>query len=106
MQNLTLPIGTYVRATINPQQADGDPAPLDGPVTVTVLSGEVLAMLENGDLVISAPHSIPEGVAVVRVSADVRLGEGVRELAELVNVQVVEEATTFGLNFGDPQDLE
>lgn len=106
MYTISLPVGTYVIATVNPRQADDDPAELDGPVTAEVLSGDVLVSVDDDQITISAPHSISEGTAQVRVSADVRLGEGVRELDEIININLVEEAVTFGLTFGEPIGLE
>lgn len=99
---LLIPTGTSVVCTFNPKEPDGEPAELDGMPSISMESGGEfvsLSVMEDGSFTLGG---VAEGEAVVLVSGDVRMGDGVRILEERILVTVSDEASTFGLEFSLP----
>lgn len=95
-----------VEITVQPLDAFGNPAPLDGPPTFTSSDESILTVdhpqLEG--LTAVARTVGPTGVVQVTVSADVRLGPEVVTLSGTLDIQVEPgEAVTLGIIAGAPR---
>ena len=87
-----------VQATVKPQTAAGNPAPIDGAVSYNSSNTDAASIDESGLIIATGV-----GIAQITASFDADLGEGVRtiELSGVIEV-VAAEATTGVLEFGEP----
>ena len=92
-----------VLVTLAPQTAAGNPATLDGAPVWTLASGD--ATIEVAEDGLSATLISGEvGNSQFTVTADADLGEGVVELADVVDLAVVSaEASALGLTAAEPE---
>lgn len=91
--------------TLDPRDAKGHPAALDGAPSWTVADPTV-ATVEVADDGLSAVV-VAQGVGVTQVNvvADAKIGPEVKELAGVLEVQVsAAEAVTLGISASTPED--
>lgn len=90
-----------VAVNVTPKTAAGNPAQIDGDITIEVIEGDVtLEVAEDGTKYVV---SGAEGTSKVRVSADADLGEGVQTIEEVADIIVVPAgASNLGIGFGEP----
>lgn len=95
-----------VKVTANPTTSSGKPAALDGPLTVTVASGDGTVGQDPAE-----PNSFYAisgdgvGTTVYSVSGDADLGAGVVAIEDSVQLEVSgAQAAAFGLVSGSPED--
>jgi hypothetical protein len=86
------------RITLSPTTSKGNPAELDGPAEFVVESGDIAVEPgEDGRSAIIRSGGV--GQSTLRVRADADLGEGVRHIEVVVNVDVVApQAEDLGIN--------
>ena len=94
-----------IKVTAQPTTAAGNPAALDGPLTVEVVSGDGTfsqdAAEPNAFYAISGSGL---GQTVYRVAGDADLGEGSVLIEDLVTLDVSgAQAAAFGLSAGAPE---
>lgn len=94
-----------VPITATPMTASGRPAQVDGPLRITVQSGEGTFLQNPGEpLVFRVVSSDTPGTTEYLVEADADLGEGVRLIQDTVTYTVTSEtASSFGLAAGSPE---
>lgn len=95
-----------VPVTASPVTAGGAPAQVDGPLRITVQSGEATfeAPTPEAPLTFKAVSGPNPGTSVFLVEADADLGDGVRLIQDLVTYEVSgAEAASFGLVAGAPE---
>jgi len=92
-----------ILVTVIPVTAAGIPAPLDGPVVVTVEAGDgtVVSVTDTSFYVVSG--DVP-GMITYLVSADANLGEGVETISDFISLTVEgAKAINLGLVAGVPE---
>jgi hypothetical protein len=91
-----------VPVTATPVTASGNPAQIDGALTVTVQSGDGTVLQDPAfPLVFRAVSGAVGGVTVYAVSADADLGAGVVTISDTVTYNVTSaSAASFGLAAG------
>lgn len=94
-----------VALSIEPKTAAGNPARLDGVPVWSVSDAEFLTLEVAPDgLSAVATTTGKLGVCQIQVTADADLGDGVRELTALLDIQLVAaEAVTLGIVAGTPE---
>lgn len=93
-----------VKLTIAPKTAAGNPAPIDGIPLWNVSDSSVLTLDVAPDGLSAYAISNSVGTSQINVVADADLGEGVREIASVLDIQVVNaEAVSLGIISGDPE---
>lgn len=94
-----------VTLSIQPLTQAGNPAKVDGKPVWSVSNPELISISESEDgLSVVASTVGPLGSAQVSVSADADLGEGVRELFSILDVEVIAaEAVSLGIVAGTPE---
>lgn len=105
--SLTLSVLQEVTADIQPVDARGNPAPVDG-VPVWSVSDPAILSVRVSDNGLSAVITPTGGLgnAQVTVTADARLGEEVRAIVGTGDLTVVAaEASALRLAFGVPTDI-
>lgn len=92
-------------ATLIPKTAAGNPAKVDGVPAWSVSDPTILGMVVADDGMSAVLTALgPLGSSQVSVIADADLGDGVRQITTVDEVQVVAaEATTLGITFGTPE---
>lgn len=106
--SLILPIDRVVTLSIQPVDAAGNPAPVDGaPVWNVSDTGLVtVTPTEDGLSAVLVPTGAL-GNAQISVTADALLGEEVRELTGLLDVQIVGgEAVALSIGVGELRRVE
>lgn len=96
-----------VLVKVAPVSAAGNPAKVDGAVAWMVSDDSVLSVkkLDEFGLEVEVVTTGKVGAAQVKVVADADLGEGVKELVGLLDVEVVAgEAVTMEVTPGVPSD--
>ena len=104
MLDLTITNEQKIKVTVNPVTEAGNAVALDGPIVVAVSSGDgtfevqpdgISAYLISGDL---------PGDTVYTISGDADLGEGVINVADVVNLHVEgAQAAALGLTVDEPE---
>lgn len=97
---LQIPRNSSGILAINPTDADGEPAVIDGEPTFT-LANEDFGSITVVDGVATFASLDLEGTVDLTVSADVRAGSGINTLSETHQIVVADEATTLGVSFED-----
>ena len=94
-----------VPITAAPVTASGGPATVDGPLRVTVVSGDGTVLQDPGTpLVFRAVSGSGGGDTVYRVQADADLGGGETLIEDTVTLTVTSaSAASFGLSAGAPE---
>lgn len=94
-----------VTLAIQPLTAGGNPATVDGVPAWSVSDETVLSIVVAEDgLSAVVTTAGPVGTSQVSVSADADLGEGVKTITGLLDVEVVgAEAATLAINTGTPE---
>lgn len=94
-----------VPVTATPRTASGRPAQVDGPLRVTVQSGDGTVLQDPATpLVFRAVSGDAPGVTEYLVEADADLGAGTTLIQDTVTLTVTSEtATNFGLAGGTPE---
>lgn len=92
-----------VRLTAVPVTATGNPAPLDGPVSFSVISGDsTVNVLDN--LTAELVSGVTPGDTTYLVEADADLGAGVETISDTVLMHVEgARAANLGLSLGVPE---
>lgn len=94
-----------VSVSLEPKTQAGNPARVDGIPTWEVSDANILDLVVSPDglnAVVTAKG--PLGKSQISVKADADLGEGLREITTIDEVEVVAaEAVTLGLKFGTPE---
>lgn len=95
-----------VELSISPTSAAGNPAPLDGAPVWSSSDESVLVVTASEDgLSAVAVTTGKLGRAQVNVSADADLGEGVKTITGVLDVEVrVSEAVSLAVSAGSPTD--
>lgn len=95
-----------VELSINPTSAAGNPAPVDGAPVWTSSDETVLTVTASEDgLSAVAVTTGKLGKAQVNVSADADMGEGVKTITGVLDVEVrVSEAVSLAVTAGTPTD--
>lgn len=92
-----------VALSIQPLDQYGNPAKVDGPAVWQVSDPLVGAVTTMGELTAEFVSGEGMGVCQVSVSVDADLGEGVRQITGVLDVQVEpSEAVTVGIVAGVP----
>ena len=92
-----------VTFSIAAKTAAGNPAPLDGPASVTSSDEAVAVVVMNEDGVSGVVRAVGPGVAQIFATADADLGDGVRPLEFSGAIEVVQaEAEVAEFTFGEP----
>ncbi len=95
-----------VSVRLNPVTATGKPASLDGPASFEISSpsGTASVVPDADGLGASLVSGDVAETAVVSVTADADLGEGVVTISETINLIVTDPlASSFGLVVGTPE---
>jgi hypothetical protein len=94
-----------VPVTATPRTAAGNPAQVDGALTVTVQSGDGTVEQDPlTPLVFKAVSGANPGTTVFLVEADADLGSGVQTISDTVELTVTSAtAANFGLAAGTPE---
>lgn len=103
--NVTLTNEEQVTVTAAPVTSTGRPASLDGPLRVSVISGEG-TFLQDPDLptIVVLVSSDNPGDTSYLIEGDADLGEGVTLIQDVVTAQVVgAQAAALGLVVGTPE---
>jgi len=97
---VTIDNESKIEVTLAPATASGNPAPLDGVPSWSVIEGDAtLEVSEDGLSCFLVSGEV--GNSVIEVSADADLGEGVRSLTDTIDLAVVSaEASALGLSVG------
>lgn len=92
-----------IKITVNPVTAAGKPAPLDGPVTVTVQGGEgTVAMVDDKSFYVVSGDN--PGDTSYLVSGDADIGAGVETIQDIIILHVAgAKAASFGMVAGAPE---
>lgn len=100
--NITCDTASQVPVTCAPKAASGKPAPVDGPIKVTVLSGSGTVVQDAADpLTFKARSGDTPDTTEYLVEADADLGEGVVTISDTVTaVFTSETAVAIGLVAG------
>lgn len=95
----------FVVASIAPKTAKGNPGLLDG-IPVWASSNPAVADVQPSvDGLSCKVVAVAAGDAQISVTADVDLGEGVKDLTDTGNVTVTPgETVSLGISFGTPAD--
>lgn len=106
--SLTLSVTQEVAVSIQPVDARGNPAPVDGVPAWAVSDGALLSLAVSDDGLSAVVTALgPVGVAQVTVTADARLGEEVREIVGTLDVTLVAaEAVALKLVPGVPTEQQ
>jgi hypothetical protein len=104
MLNVSCTTAEKVPITANPQTGSGQPAQLEGPLTVTVESGDGSVEQDpSTPLEFNAVSGSVAGDTVFLVQGDADLGAGVVTIEDRVTLTVTEEsASAIGLVAGPP----
>lgn len=94
-----------VPITLAPLTEGGNPAPIDGLPTITVLSGDATFSQDPAEPLVFRVVSGPgAGTSEFRVDADADLDGDVRTISDTVTLTVTSaEAATLGLSAGAPE---
>lgn len=94
-----------VPVTATPVTAAGNPAPVDGALRVTVVSGDGTVLQDPATpLAFKAVSGPSAGVTVYRVEADADQSAGEVLISDTVELTVTsEQAASFGLSAGAPE---
>jgi hypothetical protein len=93
-----------IKITANPVTAAGSPASLDGPLRVTLLSGDAGAEVDPADPLSVIFTSGAPGDSTFLVEGDADLGAGQQLLQETVTYHVAGAlAANFGFVVGQPE---
>lgn len=95
-----------VRLEVNPLNKAGNPAKIDGDPVWSSSDPSIITIEATPDpKVVFAVTTGTLGLAQVNVKADADLGAGVREIASVLDVEVIaSEAVTLGIQAGTPED--
>ena len=103
MLEVTITNEQKVLITASPQTAAGNPAPIDGVLNVTVISGDSLAV-PNDALSFYLVSSDTPGDTTFLVEADADLGEGAVLIQDTITLHVNGAlAASFGLSAAAPE---
>lgn len=96
-----------VRLSISPKTAHGHEAAVDGAPTWTSSNPDVATVApETGDAKKAVVLGVGIGSAQIVVSADADLGDGVRAISGVLDIEVVAaEAVSLGIVAGTPEEL-
>ena len=101
---LTITSEQKVTVTANPVTAAGNPAPIDGALVVTVVSGDATVVQDPATPLSFTLVSGVAGDSVCAVNGDADPGTGVQNLSDTVTLHVVNPfAASFGLTAGAPE---
>lgn len=103
MLNLFCTNEEKIKVTVNPVTPGGSPVALDGPIGVSVQSGEGTVQLvdDNSFYVISGNNP---GDTAFLVSGDADLGTGVETVSDIVLLHVAgAKAASLGMTAGTPE---
>ena len=105
MAELVLVDTQKVSLSINPVDAKGNPAPVEG-ISWAVSDETILGIVVSDDQKSAVVSALgPLGVSQVSVSADVTIGDGVDTLAGTLDVTVVAgKASSLGITVGTPSE--
>lgn len=94
------------QATLSIQPVDANPAPVDGAPVWTTSNSEVVSVQAAEDGLSAIVKAVgPLGSAVVSVKADADVGEGVTQIAGVLEVQVFAgAAVTVQIKAGTPEE--
>lgn len=104
---LVLQDGFQVRASIQPVDAEGNPAKIDG-VPAWSSSDDKIAAVTNvaTDGLSASVMSIAPGSAQINVSGDADLGEGTKPITGTLDVSVIAgEAVAFQISTSEPEPI-
>lgn len=101
--NIAITNEQKILVTLAPTTASGNPAPLDGVPVWAVTEGDAtLEVAEDGRSSYLISGDI--GSSLILVTADPDMGEGVREISDVIALTVVAaEAASIGLSAGSPE---
>ena len=103
---LTLTTTQFFIVALNPVDANGNHAPLDG-IPKWESNGPVDLAIADDGLSARVTPTGPVGHAQISVTADVRLGPDLRLLTGVLEIDVIPaEAVSLGLSAGEPQERE
>ena len=98
MLDLTITNEQKIKITVNPVTEGGAPVVLDGPIIVTVNSGEATAEVQPDGVSAYLISGDNPGDTIFGVSGDADLGAGVETVADIVTLHVEgARATNLGL---------
>lgn len=90
-----------VPVTVQPMTAGGKPAPIDGGLTITVLSGDGTVEQVAGALAFNAVSGTSVGDTVFLIEADADLGAGVTTIGDRLTLTVTAaSAVSLGISVG------
>lgn len=96
-----------VTGTIRPRNAQGNPAPIDGVPQWSTSNPSVATVTPSADGLTCVVRAAGIGTTQVAVVCDADLGEGVRELTTLDDIEVkASEAVTIGIEWGTPENQQ
>lgn len=102
--DLTCTNEEQIRVVANPSTSTGNPAQLDGPLRVSVISGDGSAVPGDSPNEVILRSGIAEGPTVFVIEGDADLGPGERLVPETVTLNVTAAAATnLGLSAGAPE---
>jgi len=91
-----------IQAFITPETVGGNPAPIDGIPSWSVVEGESTLEIAPDGLSAFLISSANPGKTQYRVRADADMGEGVEEIIVLIDLTVeAAKAAMLGLSFGE-----
>jgi len=91
--------------SLDPRDAKGNPAPLDGVPSWTVADASVATLDVSPDGLFATINAAAVGATQVNVTADARIGPDVREISGVLDVQVSPaEAVTLGISAGPAEE--
>lgn len=105
MNEITIGSDEKFTLTMNPKDASGDPAPVDGVPGWQVISGDSVGIttIQPSGLTAEITATGTLGDSIVEATADVQIGEGVRQVKEQFQIKVVEPmAESLDLEASDP----
>lgn len=93
-----------IRVTANPMTAAGNPAPIDGPIRATVISGDGSTLDGSSALEVQLLSGALPGDTTFLVEADADLGAGIVLIQDTVTLHVTgAQAAALGLSVGEPE---
>ena len=102
--DVTMNEAQKIKITLNPVNAKGAAAKVDGVPAWTVGSGDATLVVADDGMSADIVSGTP-GTSQVSVIADADLGQGNKPISDLVNVTVTAlEAVSLNLSAGEPVD--
>lgn len=100
---LLMTVTQKAQLALEPKDARGNPAPLDGVPVWTVANPAVATLTVSPDGLTAEVVAVGLGSTQVNVTADARIGPDVREISGVLDVQISPaEAVTLGITASSP----